>query len=68
MIDRAELTSNPLSSPALSLRRILIHHRKPKGGSTFVMISPEDRLAFLAELARRTGRHRVEGERMVPEG
>ena len=64
-ITHAEPTSNPLSSPALSLRRIMIHYARPRGGSTFVMISPVDREAFLTELARRTGRHRMDGDRMV---
>jgi hypothetical protein len=64
-IEGAEFTGNPLSSPALSLARLAITFQKPKGGTSKVMISPPDRLAFLQALAAHTGRHRVEGERLV---
>jgi hypothetical protein len=42
-------TRNPLSSPALSLDRLRIDYGKRKS----IMISPEDREAFLADLERR---------------
>jgi hypothetical protein len=41
-------TRNPLSSPALSLRRLRVDY-----GRSFVMISPERRDAFLTSLAGR---------------
>jgi hypothetical protein len=43
-------TRNPLSSPALSLRRLRIDY-----GRSFVMISPVRRDEFLASLASRAG-------------
>ena len=45
-IERAYPTHNPLSSPALSLDRIMIKSGKWRG----VMISPEDKDAFLRRL------------------
>ena len=39
----AELTRNPLSSPALSLQRIRVRYQKPNGKETWVQISPPDR-------------------------
>jgi Bacterial PH domain len=42
-------TRNPLSSPALSLDRLMITY----GRGQSCMISPHDKAAFLAELARR---------------
>ena len=47
-ITRVERTRNPLSSPALSLDRLMIHY-----GRRRIMISPGEREDFLAELARR---------------
>jgi membrane protein YdbS with pleckstrin-like domain len=44
-------TRNPLSSPALSLDRILIEYGQGKS----IMISPKDRQGFLAELEVRRG-------------
>jgi hypothetical protein len=46
----AELTRNPLSSPALSLQRIRITYLKPNGKEAWVMISPTDREQFLQDL------------------
>jgi hypothetical protein len=48
-ITRIENTRNPLSSPALSMDRLAIHYDKHR----FVMISPEDKSAFLAALRDR---------------
>lgn len=64
-VDRAEPSSNPLSSPALSLRRIRIDYRKAHGASTFVLISPVDRQAFLAAAAAASPVHEVRGDTLV---
>lgn len=56
---KAELSRNPLSSPALSLKRINLSYRKPNGRETFVLISPRDRDAFLADLVAASTRHRL---------
>lgn len=61
----AELSSNPLSSPALSLRRIRIDYRKPNGKETFVLISPGDREAFLRDLAQASPRHELKDGRLI---
>ena len=51
-IESVEPTRNPLSSPACSLDRLLIHH----GGGRRVMVSPEDKDGFLRALAQRRPR------------
>jgi hypothetical protein len=56
------LTRNPLSSPALSLDRIAIKFGHGFFKST--MVSPDDKVAFLAELAHRARLRRV-GDRLV---
>ncbi len=56
---KAELSRNPLSSPALSLKRINIEYKKPSGKETFVLISPPDREQFLADLVATSKRHRL---------
>lgn len=48
-IHSIEATTNPLSSPALSLDRLRIDY----GKNSSIMISPEDRAGFLADLANR---------------
>lgn len=50
-------TRSPLSSPALSMDRLRIDH----GRSRFVMISPEDKQAFIQELRRRVPTIQVHG-------
>ncbi|MGE0058226.1 MAG: PH domain-containing protein [Dehalococcoidia bacterium] len=55
-------THNPLSSPALSLRRLRIDYGK--GALSFVLISPQRRDEFLDALAARTGLNR-EGDALV---
>lgn len=51
-IERVSRTSNPLSSPALSLKRLRIEY----GGRRFVIISPDDEETFLREVEiRRPG-------------
>ena len=57
-ITSVEPTRNPLSSPALSLDRLLIRY-----GGRRIMISPAARDEFLAELARRARLVR-DGERL----
>ena len=52
-ITEVRLTWNPLSSPALSLRRLKVSFRK-----RFVLISPVRRDEFLSSLAQRAGLHR----------
>jgi len=47
-IDSVEPTTNPLSSPACSLDRLLIRYGKKR-----IMISPEDKAAFLHSLVTR---------------
>lgn len=48
-------SSNPLSSPALSLQRVRIDYDKPNGKGTFVLVSPQDRDGFIRELRQRAG-------------
>jgi hypothetical protein len=55
-------TSNPLSSPALSLDRLHVQYGDGLLGA--VMISPADREGFLTDLAARAGLAR-EGDRLV---
>jgi hypothetical protein len=47
-ITSIEPTRNPLSSPALSLDRLLIRY----GNGAELMISPKDKLAFMTELRK----------------
>lgn len=47
----AEFTSNPLSSPAWSLKRIRVNYRRKSGRRSFLLISPKDRSCFLRDLA-----------------
>ena len=49
-ITAVEPTKNPLSSPALSLKRLHIHHRGHRFG---IMISPVNQEEFLTELVSR---------------
>lgn len=49
-IHKVSATSNPLSSPALSLDRLRIEY----GNGRSVMISPEDKQMFLSDLRSRT--------------
>lgn len=54
-------THNPLSSPACSLDRLRIRYR----GSGFgVMISPEDKVAFMQDLVSRQPGLELDGERV----
>jgi hypothetical protein len=64
-IDAVKPTRNPLSSPAMSLDRLEIRYRRSNGKQTWVLISPREKGRFLGELARISGIHRVDGERLV---
>ncbi len=57
-LTKAELSSDPMPSPALSLERIRIEY-KGSNGRTFVLISPPDRAQFLADLTTVSTRHRL---------
>jgi len=57
-------TRNMLSSPACSLDRLRIRYRGSRYG---VMISPENKSAFLQDLATRTPGLKVTGDRAVRE-
>lgn len=48
-IRKMELSNNPLSSPAASLRRIAIYYNK----WGYVLISPKDRAAFIQDVQER---------------
>ncbi|MGH9969342.1 MAG: PH domain-containing protein [Pyrinomonadaceae bacterium] len=50
-IDEVRPDRNPASAPAWSLDRLRVGYRK-RGESTFVMISPEDKSAFMRELSK----------------
>jgi len=63
-IVEAKLSSNPLSSPALSLRRISIQYRKNRRNRS-VRISPPDRLAFMRDLADRDEGLHLRGEHLI---
>jgi len=49
-IHRIEPSSNPLSAPALSLRRVKIAY-----GRSFQLVSPRERERFIEELGQRVG-------------
>ena len=56
-IESVEPTSNPLSSPAVSLDRLLIRY-----GDKRIMISPEDKVGFLHTLALRAPHLEIAGD------
>ena len=64
LIMEAHPTINPRSAPAWSLDRLHIDYRRDSGVS-FVLISPEDKLRFMGELAGSGAGLEVRGERMV---
>lgn len=61
-IYRVKPTHNPLSSPAWSLDRLMIYY-----GKIWVMVSPERRNEFLAELIKRTGLTKRGNELVMPD-
>jgi hypothetical protein len=60
-IDEVYPTRNPLSSPACSLDRLHVRHRRSRMG---VMISPEDKTSFLYDLVSRAPGLEMEGDRV----
>lgn len=62
-IQEVRPSGSPLSSPALSLDRLLIRYQGSRLG---LMISPEGESAFLQDLAARAPHLRLEGEALVP--
>lgn len=47
----ANFSSNPLSAPAWSLKRLRVDFLRKSGRKSFVLISPKDRMSFLRDLA-----------------
>lgn len=66
-IVNVEPTRNPLSSPAWSLDRLRVRWRRG-ARIRWIQISPEDKLAFLLELAARDSGLRLEGNRLSRKG
>jgi hypothetical protein len=61
-----EPSSSPISSPALSMKRLRVTYAKPDGKDGWVLISPTDRTAFLADVADASGgRLKLDGDRLV---
>jgi hypothetical protein len=65
-IDEVYPTRSPLSSPALSLDRLLIRYKNLHGPST-LMVSPEDKTAFLNALAAAEPRLKLVGNSLRSE-
>jgi hypothetical protein len=63
-IDEVRPDRNPASAPAWSLDRLRVDYRK-NGESAFIMISPEDKDAFMEELARAAPGLEMRGARLV---
>lgn len=63
-IESIKLSRNPLSAPAWSLDRLRIDFRS-KDRLTYVLISPEDRIAFLNELKLKTEGLSIREEKTV---
>ncbi len=63
-IERVHPTRNPLSAPAWSLDRLRINYRK-KGKITFALISPENKEAFLRELAQKASYLELRGDEVI---
>lgn len=57
-------TKNPLSSPAWSLDRLRVEYRKGRR-LAYILISPEDKVAFMRELASHGRGLEFRGERLV---
>jgi len=60
-----EPSSNPVSGPAMSLKRLDVHYKKGNGAETHVLISPSDRAAFVRDCGETSPCHRVDGERLI---
>ena len=61
-INLVQPSRNPLSSPACSLDRLLIEWQ---GGNRRILISPEAKAEFLAELGRRCPQLILQGDRLI---
>jgi len=59
-------SSNPLSSPAVSLDRLRVAHRGANGRARALLLSPADRAGFLAAVAARCPSLALVGDRLVP--
>jgi hypothetical protein len=64
LIEVVKPTRNRVSSPALSLDRLGIGYLK-KGKPAFVLVSPEDKAAFLKDLVQTTGGLELRGDRFI---
>jgi hypothetical protein len=62
-IESVKPSRNPLSSPAWSLDRLRIDYRR-KDKRTFLLISPEEKSAFLNELALKTNGLSLQGDKV----
>lgn len=65
-IDRVEPTKNPVSAPAWSLDRLRVDYRK-NGDVTFILISPQDKCAFMQELASTDADLKMKDNRLIRE-
>src|SRR5437016_12128279 len=63
-IDEVRPDRNPASAPAWSLDRLRADYRK-NGEHAFIMISPEDKDAFMEELAKAAPGLEMRGDRLV---
>lgn len=61
----AEPSRNALSSPAMSLDRVLIRYRRGDKVRS-VLVSPRDKVALLTDISVAAPHLRVEGEKLVP--
>jgi hypothetical protein len=58
-------SSSPISAPAMSLKRLDVRYQKGNGRETHTLISPADRAAFVRDCAEASGRHVVDGDKLV---
>ena len=58
-------SSSPMSSPAMSLKRLDVRYTKLEGTPKHVLISPLDRPAFLKDCAAASPKHKVDGDKLV---
>lgn len=65
-IDEIEPDRNPAGSPAWSLDRLRVDYRE-KGEPTCILISPEDKFAFMQELARTDVELKMKDDRLIRE-
>ncbi len=65
-LDRVEPSRNPVSAPAWSLDRLRVDYRK-NGRSAFVLISPQNKFAFMEELASTDADLKMKDGRLIRE-